>query len=118
MDKIMKSILEAGLALGLMLPATAAPGVPAGSRPEPGQNACGDAGDPHSLWECWRGGAGDRPLAAACVPKSACPARDQNGKPVLNCYYESDYKTGWRCILFCNYGGASPWGSDGGDNCD
>jgi hypothetical protein len=76
---------------------------------------CGGAQDPQGLWQCWRTGA-DK--AAACVPKTACPPKDQNGEPVKSCYYEKGFSTGFRCILFCDYGGAFPWGSDGGTHCD
>jgi len=112
MYKYMKFIAESALVLGLALPAAAGAGQATGWTP------CAPSGDPGSLWSCWSGGSGEGLLAAACVPKSVCPARDQNGKPVLKCWYESDYKTGWRCILFCDYGGAYPWGSDGGTRCD
>jgi hypothetical protein len=99
------------LALGVTLPA---------AQPPTGWNPCGGLKDPAALWQCWgaaRGGP-EGFLAATCVAKTACPAKDQHGKPVLNCYYESSFSTGFRCILFCNYGGSFPWGTDGGNNCD
>lgn len=84
-----------------------------------GQDSCG-AQDPRSLWECWRGGQGtrERPWASPCTAKTACPPVDPGGKPVQGCKYESSWRTGFRCILFCDYGGAAPWGSDGGTHCD
>ena len=116
MSKMIKAMIRITLALGLALPAASAP---AATRGGGGWNPCAGLRDPLALWACWSaGGGGEGLLAAACVPKSACPPKDQNGKPVLSCYYESDYKTVWRCILFCDYGGAFPWGSDGGNHCD
>jgi hypothetical protein len=76
---------------------------------------CGGAREPQALWRCWSAG---EDKVGGCVPKTACPPRDQNDKPVLSCYYEKSFSTGYRCILFCNYGGAFPWGSDGGTHCD
>jgi hypothetical protein len=31
---------------------------------------------------------------------------------------ESSFKTGFRCIIFCDYGNNELWGGDGGSNCD
>jgi hypothetical protein len=93
---------------------------PAASQPGNGWSPCGNVKDPQALWRCWGGrdGSHDGVSQTTCVPKTACPPLDQRHKPVLNCYYESSFATGFRCILFCNYGGAYPWGSDGGSNCD
>jgi hypothetical protein len=74
------------------------------------------APSPQSLWESWRNGNTGR--LADCVPASTCPPVDQAGRKVQKCWYRSDFKTGWRCILFCDYGGDAPWGSDGGTHCD
>jgi hypothetical protein len=71
---------------------------------------------PQHLWAAWRNGGTGR--LASCVPASTCPPVDQAGRKVQKCWYESDFKTGWRCILFCDYGGDAPWGSDGGNHCD
>ncbi len=117
----MSRIIQApAMALALGLSLAAASPAPSPSQPPAGWNPCGALKDPRALWECWGGRSAGQEglLAATCVAKTSCPAKDQNGKPVLNCYYESDYKTGWHCILFCNYGGNYPWGSDGGTHCD
>jgi hypothetical protein len=71
---------------------------------------------PRQLWEAWRDGRTGR--LATCVPNSTCPPVDQSGRKVQKCWYESGFRTGWRCILFCDYGGDAPWGSDGGRHCD
>jgi hypothetical protein len=83
---------------------------PARAEADPGQRQP----SPQALWESWRSGA---PLAT-CVTKATCPPRDQAGRAVKSCYYESGFETGFRCIVFCEYGGPSPWGSDGGSHCD
>ena len=102
------------------LPLAAIPPSQPPSRQPTGGDPCANLQDPQALWECWGSGQGNPwgPAATGCVAKSACPPRDQLGKPVLNCTYESSWRTGFRCLLFCNYGGASPWGSDGGKHCD
>jgi hypothetical protein len=112
------TVATASLALSLALPlAGAAPSPP---RPPIGWTPCGELRDAQALWNCWAGTDGSHPgiEAAACVPGGACPPTDQGGHLVLNCYYEKSWRTGFNCILFCNYGGAFPWGSDGGPNCD
>jgi hypothetical protein len=111
-------ILGAAIAL-LALPLAAAK-APAATQPGNAWSPCGDVKEPRALWACWggRNGSGEGVKAATCVKKTACPPRDQHDKPVLNCHYESSFSTGFRCIVFCNYGGAFPWGSDGGSNCD
>jgi len=105
------------LAIALALPLAAAPSAPPANV---GWDPCGGVKDPQHLWACWGGAAGghDGVLATTCVPKTACPPTDQRGKPVLSCYYQDNFSTGFRCILFCNYGGPFPWGSDGGNNCN
>ena len=111
-----RSIKIIGISLlALSPPLAAVPPRPEASRPPEGRVSCPDPQDPRSLWECWSGGQGSPggALAGTCVPKSACPPRDQLGRPVLDCTYENSWRTGFRCLLFCNYGGAAPWGSDG-----
>lgn len=92
----------------------------AAASPQSGWDPCGSLRDPRVLWDCWAGRAGGHEgvKAATCAAKNVCPPLDQRGKPVLNCYYERGFSTGFRCILFCNYGGPYPWGSDGGNNCN
>jgi hypothetical protein len=93
---------------------------PAPIQSQGGWDPCGAVKDPASLWRCWSAGAAgaEGVRAAACVPKTACPPLDERQKPVLNCWYERGFRTGFRCILFCNYGDTNPWGSDGSGNCN
>jgi hypothetical protein len=104
----------------LAWPLVAAPPAPGPTVRQDGWNPCGELKDPLALWNCWAGTGGSHEgvLATTCAAKSVCPPKDQRGKPVLNCYYEDDWKTGYRCILFCNYGATYPWGSDGGNGCN
>jgi len=53
---------------------------------------------------------------ARCVT-SSCPPINEKGKPVTNCWYQKNIKTGYRCLIFCQYSDGSKWGGDGGGNC-
>lgn len=117
MPNVIRTLRLLGVVLALPLSAATGGPFPAS---DAGWDPCAGVKDPRSLWLCWSGSARDPDglMAATCVAKTACPPRDQRGKPVLNCYYEKDFQTGFRCLVFCNYGGPYPWGSDGGNNCD
>jgi hypothetical protein len=119
MSRSAKAAVSAAIALALSLPMAADTPAPAAAPSGGGWTPCGEVKDAQSRWECWggRNGSRDEVMQTTCVPKTACPPEDQHGKPVLNCYYQSSFSTGYRCILFCNYGDAFPWGSDGGNNC-
>ena len=108
--------LAAAFALALPL----AGATPASAHPTTGWSPCGELKDAQAMWDCWAGTNGSHggTLAASCVPKGNCPPTDQSGHKILNCYYESSWKTAYHCILFCNYGGTFPWGTDGGNNCN
>ena len=112
--------LAASLMLALAQPMAGAPASPAPAQPPTGWTPCGELRDPQALWHCWAGtdGSHEGIRAAACVPKGNCPPADQAGRKVLNCTFEKSWQTGFRCILFCNYGGTYPWGSDGGQGCN
>ncbi len=95
----------------LMLAASAAPAAP-------GWNPCRDLRDPSAIWECWSAAAGNHDgTLTTCVPKTSCPPKDQHGHTVQSCTYEQSFETGYRCIIFCNYGNNEVWGGDGGSNC-
>ena len=86
--------------------------------PAAGWDPCA-ASDPQSLWNCWHGQDGqDTPKAAPCNAKTSCPLLDPSGRTVKSCSYVKSWNTGFKCIILCDYGGGSPWGSDGGNNCD
>jgi len=72
---------------------------------------------PHDWDDDWMsGGGGGNTSPAACVT-SSCPPLNEKGKPVTNCWYQKNVKTGFRCLIFCQYSDGSRWGGDGGGNC-
>ena len=107
-------------ALAFALPTAPATAAPPMAQPPTGWSPCGELRDAQALWDCWAGSTGSHEgiLAATCVPKGLCPPTDPTGRKVLTCTFVKSWQTGFRCILFCNYGGAFPWGSEGGHGCD
>lgn len=91
-----------------------------GLQQKEGGDPCWDITDPEALEACWidaSAGSSGGGAAKTCSTSSACPALNEKGKAVSNCWYQKDFKTGYKCILFCKYVDGIVWGSDGGTNC-